>query len=125
MLLAASCSRSFVQAETRLRRRSERVAAEFAPNSTNVGWCAWQESNLLPHAPQACALSGELQAPGRLAAASAAPRLVGHSTQGRAVREALAGAQPARLLAAMAAWWATWLSRSAATNMIVNAARCQ
>ena len=25
-------------------------------------WCAWQESNLLPHAPQACALSGELQA---------------------------------------------------------------
>ena len=24
--------------------------------------CAWQESNLLPHAPQACALSGELQA---------------------------------------------------------------
>src|SRR5438105_6672954 len=26
------------------------------------GWCAWQESNLLPHAPQACALSGELQA---------------------------------------------------------------
>ena len=19
------------------------------------GWCAWQESNLLPHAPQACA----------------------------------------------------------------------
>ena len=26
--------------------------------------CAWQESNLLPHAPQACALSGELQARG-------------------------------------------------------------
>ena len=25
-------------------------------------WCAWQESNLLPHAPQACALSVELQA---------------------------------------------------------------
>ena len=25
-------------------------------------WCAWQESNLLPLAPQASALSGELQA---------------------------------------------------------------
>ena len=27
-----------------------------------TGWCAWQESNLLPLAPQASALSGELQA---------------------------------------------------------------
>src|SRR5437868_11255538 len=30
-------------------------------------WCAWQESNLLPLAPQASALSGELQAHGRKA----------------------------------------------------------
>src|SRR5258707_14956399 len=28
----------------------------------NACWCAWQESNLLPLAPQASALSGELQA---------------------------------------------------------------
>ena len=28
-------------------------------------WCAWQESNLLPLAPQASALSGELQAQGQ------------------------------------------------------------
>src|SRR5207253_5742923 len=27
-----------------------------------VAWCAWQESNLLPLAPQASALSGDLQA---------------------------------------------------------------
>jgi hypothetical protein len=27
-----------------------------------ASWCAWQESNLLPLAPQASALSGELQA---------------------------------------------------------------
>src|SRR5205085_4685994 len=30
--------------------------------STWMDWCAWQESNLLPLAPQASALSGELQA---------------------------------------------------------------
>ena len=32
------------------------------PNSRQARWCAWQESNLLPLAPQASALSGELQA---------------------------------------------------------------
>src|SRR6266850_900388 len=35
----------------------------FPPmNSRRAAWCAWQESNLLPLAPQASALSGELQA---------------------------------------------------------------
>ena len=29
---------------------------------SSLTWCAWQESNLLPLAPQASALSGELQA---------------------------------------------------------------
>ncbi len=35
----------------------------FADEAGNMDyWCAWQESNLLPLAPQASALSGELQA---------------------------------------------------------------
>jgi hypothetical protein len=31
--------------------------AELGPNSTDAQWCAWQESNLLPHAPQAWPVS--------------------------------------------------------------------
>src|ERR1700682_4493492 len=33
-----------------------------SPEFGQARWCAWQESNLLPLAPQASALSGELQA---------------------------------------------------------------
>jgi hypothetical protein len=39
-----------------------RARAELGQSWEEPDWCAWQESNLLPHAPQACALSGELQA---------------------------------------------------------------
>ena len=52
--------------------------AELEIGFEEDGWCAWQESNLLPHAPQACALSDELQA-------RASPRggQPGHSTGAR------------------------------------------
>ena len=52
------------------RRRRHATASSAArgqgrPTRRSIaahGWCAWQESNLLPLAPQASALSGELQA---------------------------------------------------------------
>jgi hypothetical protein len=40
----------------------KRSLREFSVNLRRSAWCAWQESNLLPLAPQASALSGELQA---------------------------------------------------------------
>src|SRR3982074_3204763 len=52
----------------RLRRPGTcpRLRGARASASPSSRWCAWQESNLLPHAPQACALSGELQARQRM-----------------------------------------------------------
>src|ERR1700694_3409572 len=45
-------------------QREPRVSASAELRKLELGrpWCAWQESNLLPLAPQASALSGELQA---------------------------------------------------------------
>src|SRR2546430_3814342 len=46
---------------------SREFRASAAVERERAAWCAWQESNLLPLAPQASALSGELQAHGRKA----------------------------------------------------------
>jgi hypothetical protein len=68
--------------------------------SRRGGWCAWQESNLLPHAPQACALSGELQA----RKSESLPADPVH---------------PARPSTATSAWLAWTVSRSTPTKKIV------
>ena len=66
------------------------------PGTALLGWCAWQESNLLPLAPQASALSGELQAPmfpsrpGTLIEIGGSPRVRAPSDRNRVGSEALA-----------------------------------
>ena len=46
----------------RRRRKETGGATRLMWRLNSVGWCAWQESNLLPFGPEPNALSGELQA---------------------------------------------------------------
>ena len=54
---SGGCFLQFICRPHRVQFRASAAVERERPR-----WCAWQESNLLPLAPQASALSGELQA---------------------------------------------------------------
>jgi hypothetical protein len=54
------------------RAHRARSKGSVGAKGTESGWCAWQESNLLPFGPEPNALSGELQARDRFTSLEAA-----------------------------------------------------